>query len=560
MILGWVVFIGIVGFFQPVIAQQTVGVEGFALTKNGISQSEGIGTKKIGTKKEEIKSTGWKVKSTAWIESKEGKGNPKRSLKKTNRLERTYSKLTENRSVLPKINYQPLQLKRVRPKSFLKNSLPISSVSKLDFFLLCRLVTGSLKYQIQQNQISLFKARLREAQGKRLGKLEISYSTLHLFEQPIIKMELAQPVGIMGNRIIYRSVNAQIPMGSREQFEGEVSYSYPIFTGFALTHQIKKRELELVREKLKLANLRRQLILKTTQIYTSLYRSKAQISALQEAYHSLLVAYKKGKALFQEGIINRSQLEAISAKVWKIKAEIEEEKAKRQQLLNLLSYFLNRPVREVGKLPIEFKNFNPISLSPEHISSQLLNRPDVAILREELKIADQQIKIVYSQRYPKIGLKIGWKREGENLFLNRNRYSNLDRSYIGIGFKYTLWDGGVITSRLDQVKSAKLAKLLYYQDYLNFITEEYKNRFLAFKALLNKLKWAKAELHSRQLYLDYLKGKFQEGLTDGETLSRGIAKLAEAKAQLEEIKGRLFYLWVWLKLDQSGTLCPFQSH
>jgi outer membrane protein TolC len=408
-----------------------------------------------------------------------------------------------------------------------------------NFSQIAHQITNSLKYRLQEKRIQLYQNRLKEVEGKKWGKLELQYQVIHLFQKPVLKFETLEPVGVVNGQILYTPVQTQMAMGKQDQFTGLLKYSYPLFTGFALSKSIEKAQLEVIREKLKLENLKRELLLKSGELYASIYQTRAEIWALEKAKEALASAQSRAKSLYREGLIDRATLEGITAKYYQVVASIGAKKAQKKRLLNLLSYLLNRKISKIDGVEVEKPTFRP----------NFQNRPDVKVLKEELKIADTQIALAKSRYYPQIGVEIGVKREGENLGLSRNSYRNIDQSYLAVVLNYPLFDGGEKRAQLEEAKVGKIAQLLLYRDYLKKVETDYQNDKAQLQALFTQLKAVKAEIKARESYYHTIEGKFREGLVDSSDLTGAIAQLAEARAQREALRAQIFFLTLKLRLD-----------
>jgi len=209
-------------------------------------------------------------------------------------------------------------------------------------------------------------------------------------------------------------------------------------------------------------------------------------------------------------------------------------------LLQTLSYLINKPVKEIdGIIDLNRLNFKP----------DFNKRPDVKAIKETLKISGEDIKLAKSSYYPQVGLQIGLKREADNLGLSDNDYQNIDKSYVAIGIKYNIFNGGETKAKVQMAKIAKLSRAIFLKDYLNKIKTDYENDLNTYNALFYRLKAAQQEIKARKSYYEYIKAKFDEGLADSSDLNSVIAKLAEAKAKRDAIKAKIFLLNVKLKLN-----------
>ena len=402
-------------------------------------------------------------------------------------------------------------------------------------------IINSLKYKMQQQKVKIYEQKLKSIKAKNYGSLDIEYNAVHLFKQPVMKMDTMQPVAVDSttNQLVFTPTHSELPMADKNHFVGVIKYSYPLFTGFAISNLIDKAKLELIKEKLNLENVKRELILNTAEIYSNIYALNSKIYALKKAKEALLNAKEKAEGFYKEGLINKSGLDDIGAKYFEIVASIKETKAQKQALLNLLSYVVNKKINKIDGITI--KN---IKCAPN-----FQNRPDVKAIKETLKISDKNIELAKSKYYPQIGIEAGLKKEADNIALNENDYQNIDKSYIALGIKYNIFDGGAKKADLQMAKLAKNAEVLFYNDYLNKVKTEYQNDLNTLKALYSQLNAAKEEVKARESYYEYIKAKFNEGLSDSSDLNDAIAKLASSWAKKEAIKAKIFFLNIKLRLN-----------
>ena len=412
------------------------------------------------------------------------------------------------------------------------------------FDQLIKLIDNSNLVKIYQKNIQIQKEKFNQAKAKNYGKVDLEYDYSHFFENPTVNFDLVSPVAAENAGtaplypLIYKEFDTKMKMGDKNNFIGSLVYSYPLFTGFAITEVINIQKLNVIKSKLELDNIKRNLILKTAKLYAGIYALNKKIEALKEAEISLLSAKAKAEALFKEGLINKSTLDEIDAKCYEINANISKTIAEKKSLLNILSYILNTKINSVSNIPIEkLKNEN------------ILNRPDVKMLETALKITQNYIKLVKSNFLPKIYFQAGIKKEATNIGLDKNNYQNVDKSFVALSFQYNLFKGGEDTSKLQEAKLAKLKTFIYFRDYLNKVKTTYKNDLLMLKALKKRLFAAKKEIEARKSYYEYIKAKFEQGLADVTDLNSAIAKLAQSKAKKDYIKSQIFFWTLKTNID-----------
>jgi len=402
-------------------------------------------------------------------------------------------------------------------------------------------IVNSLKYKQAQKQILLFKQKLKTQKALNYGSLSAQYDYARLFNTPIMKMSVMEPIGVnpQTGALIYTPVNSQVPLADKDRFVGVLKYSYPLFSGFAISNSIKKAKLELIKQKLNLQNVKRLLILNSAKFYAEIYALKAKIYALNKAKEALLDAKQKAEALYKEGLINKAQIAEINAKYYETAALIKQTKSEKYSLLNMLSTLVNKKITDVDSITSKRCDFKP----------NFNNRPDVKMIVKTLLIAKSDIKIAESKYYPQIGFEVALKKEAQRWTLDKNDYENTDKSYAAISIRYDIFDGGKREGLLQSAKIAKQLETLFYRDYIKQIKTEYYNDLNKLKALYYRLKAAREEIKARSSYYELIKAKFNEGLADSSDLNDAIAKLATARAKKEAIKAEIFFLNVKLKLD-----------
>ena len=168
---------------------------------------------------------------------------------------------------------------------------------------------------------------------------------------------------------------------------------------------------------------------------------------------------------------------------------------------------------------------------------------------KNLDLADVNVKIQKSAFYPEVGFEAALRKEADNLFLSKNKHQNIDKSYIGIGIKWNLYNGGGDKANLEGAKIQKINAFLFYKNYLNQAKTDLKNDLRELKALKFRLRAAADEIKARSVYYEKIRAKFNEGLADSVDLNDAIARLAAAKAKKEYIKSQIFFYTIKARLD-----------
>jgi len=367
------------------------------------------------------------------------------------------------------------------------------------------------------NELSL------SAEGKNMPRVDISIEGAWLKDTP--KMILHTGYG----------ASNPLPMGTTRQFRGELKLSYPLFTGYAITAQIQKSRLEAQKARLKVLDLKRNLILQATQMYGAIEAIEATISALLEAKRATILALKKAKGFYKNGLIPLSDLYNIKAKLYDIDSAISQAKSQKEQLLNQLSYISGMKISKIdNSISIKIPKSSKIVKQNAH-----RYRSDINALKTLLSIKDTEISLAKSRYYPTVGVVASLKRHGDTLSLNGDGFRNPDESFVGVNISYNIFNGGSDKHNLEAVRYQKLSAYQSYIDYLHRVDTEIDNAFIALRALHSKLKSAYMQVKSQKEYYRLTKGRFDNQLSSADELSRSIADLANAKANLYRIKSQI---------------------
>jgi outer membrane protein TolC len=326
-------------------------------------------------------------------------------------------------------------------------------------------------------------------------------------------------------------------VGTKSNFTGEISFVYPVFTGYATNNLIKKARYNAIKAKLETKNLKRELYLKTIKLYSDIYSLNQAIKAAKEAVKALSVSLKKANKMYDNALINLSEVYNIKAKKYNVIASLQTLKAQKKSLVNSLFYISGIKVDKNVKLYPD----TVIKRKKSILRKALKEREDIKIIKKELDISQSDIKLADSKFYPSIAVVAGIKKEGNSLRLNGNGYTNADKSYIGINLKWNIFDGFGKNRASEAAKLKKEAIMLYLDDYERVVKTNIQNSFFMLKSLFDKLKAAKEQLKSEREYYKLTKGRFENALSSADELSRSIAEVAKAKAQVEQYKAKIFF-------------------
>jgi outer membrane protein TolC len=361
-------------------------------------------------------------------------------------------------------------------------------------------------------------------EGKNYPKIDLNFNAIRLRDTPEATFDIA-PLPPVTTAV-----------GTKSNITAEISFAYPLFTGYATTNLIKKAKLETIKSKLKTKNLKRELYLKSIKLYSDIYAVNQAIKAAKQAVKALDISLEKADKMYKNGLVNLSEVYNIKAKKYDVIASLQTLIAQKNSLNNTLFYLSGVKTDKNIQLDSNIK----LSSRQSIIKEALQNREDIKVAQKELDISKSDIKLAESKFYPTVAVVGGIKKEGDTLRLNGNGFDNADKSYIGLSLKWNLFDGFAKTRAKEAARLKKEAVVLYINDYKRVVKTAIQNSFFLLESFKAKLKAAKEQLKSQQEYYKLIKGRFDNALSSADELSRSIAKLSQAKAKVEQYKAKIF--------------------
>lgn len=375
--------------------------------------------------------------------------------------------------------------------------------------------------ELQSASESLYQA----AQGKNLPSLDATLSAIEFNDIPNMTLHLPSFPVTTAN------------VGTRKHLEGALVLSYPLFTGFAISSSIDKAKLESEQASLKVTNLKRNLAMHMTQLFSTIVAEEQVIEALVSSELAINQSYKKAKGFYDNGLLAQSELYAIEAKKYDIEAQILHHRNQKKQLLNQLSSILNTKIEAVQSTTL--KTFDTPHLN-EVITLALNEREDLQAMAKAIDVAQSSVELAKSKNYPTLAMVGVLKRQGDSLELNGDGYTNADKSYVGLSASWNLFNGYTDAHNIDAARASKMSAFFNLEEYKQQVSLEVENTTLELKTLEAKLHSATLEAKASESYSHLTQGRFDNQLTSADELSRAIANLASAKAKVATLQSELF--------------------
>ena len=390
------------------------------------------------------------------------------------------------------------------------------------FSELIKSVDKNLLVKSKQEQTKALNSMLEAKKSKNSPFVDIEINAVRLKDTPTTSLSAL-------------GLTSPIAMGTKTNLDASLSITYPLFTGFAITNSIEKARLEVVKNELETADLKRKIYLKIAGLYAQVFSLDRALEATKEAKIAIDDSYKKAKGLYDNGFINIANLYKIEAQKYDIEATMASYKEQKQNALNNL-FYITQTKADASQLP----QFDFALTQDTLIQKALKNREDIKALQTSLKIDDYDIKLVKSKLFPQIGLFAALKKQGDDLSFNGNGFTNADESYVGASLKWNVFDANERKKKQEAAQYKKNTQNIYFIDYVEKVKTQIKNSFLTLASLNYKKKATLKEVSASKSYFELTKGRFENNLASADELSRAIADLASVKGKLQSIYAQIF--------------------
>lgn len=254
---------------------------------------------------------------------------------------------------------------------------------------------------------------------------------------------------------------------------------FPIFEGGKWKHEKAKKSYELSGEKLNLEMVRQDVAYQSKAIYIGVLREKENTRLAQEWVKEAEKLYVSMKALLEKGLINQEASYRWEAAFRSAQQELVKHKEAMdygEALLREITMLSDREriepeiLSDLAKGQFEFQN----SLS------EMKNRnPLYEIIKLRAKAKEEEIKILRSERFPKLGFSTRFNLARDS-FIDQNRFE------IGVVSSWNIWDFGVLSHEI-KAKEAETEEMRYEGDVQ---TNELEHELRKIVADL-KVGWAK---------------------------------------------------------------------
>lgn len=229
--------------------------------------------------------------------------------------------------------------------------------------------------------------------------------------------------------------NVSVDPLSKDQYKVFADVNQTIYDGGIIKNQKKAAELQSEIQTQQLEVELDKLKERINQLYFGILLTDKQLTQLQLTKTDINEGIKKAEAQLQNGVIFRSNLDALKAELVKTEQKGIELQALKETYLQMLSYFIKKNLDAHTQLTVPEKK----------LISETNNRSELKLFEAQKNLIETQKKMINSKNTPKLGafFQGGYGKPGFNMLKNE-----FDVFYIA-GIRLNIPISGFYTKKND---------------------------------------------------------------------------------------------------------------
>ncbi len=221
---------------------------------------------------------------------------------------------------------------------------------------------------------------------------------------------------------------------SRNNFNTKISYTLPLFTGFALSNQEDMLKIKSEIETLMLKLDEKSLELEVLKTYNGAVLAKEFIKAAKKAKELSKLLVKSANEFYKEGLVTKIDVKQAKVHALNVQSQLIEAQNKFDTALAYLKFLSSKDnITDVKSL----KEFKLDSLDfKELYKKSLINRDDLKVANKYKESMKKNIDLSKSSYYPNVYTYLEYGVNDDSLSFNAKK----DYYMAMIGVKYDLFN------------------------------------------------------------------------------------------------------------------------
>jgi outer membrane protein len=247
-----------------------------------------------------------------------------------------------------------------------------------------------------------------------LPTLSADYSYTQLDETPTTRTALGEVIPATPHVITGR----QVEVGSRDNYQFNLTVTQPIFTGFNLISQYRLAELGLNVAEILKERARQELILQVKQTYFGVLQAEKALEVTQQSVILIEEQVRNARSFFEVGMVPKNDVLQAEVQL----AQSIQDRIVAENNLSLAKSQLNNLLRRPLDSPLTVKDVMcPRSFDKklkDLIDTAMAKRPEVLAAKRQVEIGEHGVRAAQSGYYPQVALKYTYTREGDEASVN----------------------------------------------------------------------------------------------------------------------------------------------
>ena len=315
------------------------------------------------------------------------------------------------------------------------------------------------------------------------------------------------------------------PSQRSNDFSHSLGVSVPIYHGGQLKSQREQKRLALSTADLMLENTKQEIKLQTTNAYYEILRRRDMIRVREEEVQTLQQHLDQSMIRYSEGVVSKSdilasQVQLANAKQNLVSAQGDYDKAM-AALNNIIGFDVNTELAIHDELryvdyAVDLKYCTDFALE---------NRPDYAAAEYNVKQLEASIEEARAGTRPSVDASLSKNAEGTKMLK-----TDVNRQWqVGVQVQWNLFDNGVTSAGVNQVKSRLRKAKSTAKQTLDNISLEVRNAYLDLTAAAENIKTTKTSVDQASEEYELAQLRYVEGVGTNLDVMDAQEKLTQAR-------------------------------
>lgn len=342
-----------------------------------------------------------------------------------------------------------------------------------------------------QANVDASQEQLQAAEGQNLPELNVGSSYTQFNETPAAKTTIG-------------GQSAQFAMQQDGSVRVQAMATLPIYTSGKITHNINAAQATLdatqANEQVTVLNLKMQV----ADSYIAVLRAQENVNVAQSHVQSLESHQKDVKNLFEQGIVAKNDVLAAEVEVLNAKQTLTQAVNVTDNATSRYNQLLTRQLTNKVELAKQVPELPKISL--ENLNQNALNqRPELAVLNEQIEALHEQKKVISAGLMPQVALNGGYQYQ-QNRY---QAYEGLWQANVGVDWK--LFDGST-NHKGDALEKQALALQEQREELSGQILLQVREAWLDGQETQQRLQVSKQAIAQADENLKVVTDRYQQGL------------------------------------------------